>query len=187
MKTAKPLSASFGLVSRPDRAGRSLAALIFVGLMAVAVTPASAADVTIKNPSMRLIIKARPAAAYFTLQNDGAQTVQLTGATSSGCGMLMMHQSKTVNGVSSMSEVKSVTVPAHGSASFAPGGYHLMCMSPQATMVIGKSVPVTLTFADGKTVAADFPVQGPGGHAMSSDGHQMAPGGHAMDMPPGGH
>lgn len=160
---------------------------MIAGAMTVVATPANAADVTIKNPVMRLIIKARPAAGYFTLQNDGAQAVQLTGATSSGCGMLMMHQSKTENGVDSMAAVKSVTVPAHGSVRFAPGNYHLMCMSPQATMVVGKSVPVTLTFADGKTVTADFPVQGPGGHNMSSGDHQMAPGAHDMPMPSGGH
>ncbi len=38
-----------------------------------------------------------------------------------------------------------------------------MCMQPQASMVIGKSVPVTLKFADGQTLSAQFPVTGPGG------------------------
>jgi copper(I)-binding protein len=59
--------------------------------------------------------------------------------------------------------VKSLKVPAHGTLSFQPGGYHLMCMKPQSSMKIGASVPVTLKFADGKTLTASFPVKGPGG------------------------
>ena len=30
-------------------------------------------------------------------------------------------------------------------------------------MAIGKSVPMTLKFADGETLTAQFPVKGPGG------------------------
>ena len=112
---------------------------------------------------MRLIIKSRPAAGYFTLHNNADLSVELTGASSSGCGSVMLHQSKDVNGVEKMLPVEDVTVPAHGTVSFAPGGYHLMCMQPQNSMVVGQQVPVTLKFADGKTITADFPVKGPGG------------------------
>ena len=127
--------------------------------------PASAAPkgVSIEKPWIRLIIKARPAAGYFTLRNNGDKAVVLTGAVSSGCGMVMLHQSKDVNCVEKMLPVKSVTVKPHGTFSFAPGGYHLMCMKPQAAMAIGKSVPMTLKFAGGDSITAQFPVNGPGG------------------------
>jgi len=77
--------------------------------------------------------------------------------------MVMLHQTKSENGVDRMMMVKGVKVPAHGSLSFAPGGYHLMCMEPRNSMAIGASVPVILKFADGKTITATFPVKGPGG------------------------
>jgi copper(I)-binding protein len=112
---------------------------------------------------MRFIIKARPAAGYFTLRNNGDTATELTGASSSACGMLMMHQSKQEDGVDKMLPVKSVAVPAHGAVEFAPGGYHLMCMSPTNAMAIGAQVPVTLRFSDGAKVTASFPVKGPGG------------------------
>jgi hypothetical protein len=96
------------------------------------------------------------------LRNDTDRSIELTGASSSGCGMMMLHQSKEVGGTEKMLPVKSVTVPAHGTLGFAPGGYHLMCMNPQAALVIGRTVPVILRFADGKTLSADFPVRGPG-------------------------
>jgi periplasmic copper chaperone A len=137
------------------------AALLALPLLSAA---APAADgITIEKPWMRLIIKARPAAGYFTLKNDTDTPVTLTGASSLACGMLMLHESKEVNGVEKMLPVKSIAVPAHGTLKFSPGHYHLMCMSPQSTMAIGHTVQVTLKFAGGKSMTADFPVKGPGG------------------------
>lgn len=120
-----------------------------------------AADVRIEKPWMRMIIKARPAGGFFTLHNGTDKAVTLTGASSSSCGTMMMHETKEVDGVSKMMHVDGVEVPAGGMVSFKPGGYHLMCMKPK--MEVGKSVPVTLKFADGTTMTAQFPVAGPGG------------------------
>ena len=73
--------------------------------------------------------------------------------------MLMLHRSVDQGGQERMVEVASVPVPAHGKVSFAPGGYHLMCMSPAAAMRPGQSVPVTLRFAGGESLTASFPVR----------------------------
>lgn len=124
--------------------------------------PAFAAGaVTVEQPWLRFIIKDRPAAGYVTLRNTGDTPAMLTGASSPGCGMLMLHQSKQENGVEKMLHVPSITIAAHSTFNFAPGGYHLMCMQPQ--MQVGESVPVTLTFKNGQTVTAQFPVKGAGG------------------------
>jgi hypothetical protein len=135
-------------------------ALLIVLLGAPAM---AAGSLVIEGPWMRFIIKARPAAGYFTLRNDTDKPVTLTGAASSACGMVMLHQSKEENGVEKMLPVESVAVPAHGRFSFMPGAYHLMCMQPQAGMTIGASVPVTLKFADGSSLTTQFPVKGPDG------------------------
>lgn len=100
----------------------------------------------------------------MTLRNNGDAAVRLVGASSPGCGGLMLHQSKTENGIDRMSDVKSVAIPPHGSVTFAPGGYHLMCMHPQNIMQIGASVPVTLKFANGEAVSTGYAVKGPSGH-----------------------
>ena len=146
------------------RASGPASALVIL-LATAGLTPAQAAgSLRIEQPWMRFIIKARPAAGYFTLKNDTDSAVELTGASSSACGMVMLHQTKQVNGVDRMLMVKSVKVPAHGTLAFAPGGYHLMCMEPQSSMQRGANVPVTLKFSDGKTLTAAFPVKGPGGN-----------------------
>jgi copper(I)-binding protein len=151
-----------GSIRAGGRAAK-LALAIALASAPIGVALAAATGVTIEKPWIRLIIKARPAAGYFTLKNDGNAPIELTGAASTACGMVMLHQSKEVNGVEKMLPVKSVTVPAHGSLSFAPGGYHLMCTQPQSSMQIGHSVPMTLKFAGGGSITAQFPVKGAGG------------------------
>ena len=141
--------------------GRCLAVAAL--LLCSAAAAATTAGISVDKPWMRLIIRTRPAAGYFTLHNDTGAPITLVGASASACGMTMLHQTKEVNGVEEMLPVKSIAVPAHGTLSFAPGGYHIMCMSPGAAIAIGKKVPITLNFADGKTVTAQFTVQGPGG------------------------
>ena len=137
-----------------------------LALAAIAVplwsAPAAAAEanLTLTDGTIRVIIAARPAAGYFTLTNNGATAASLVGASSPGCASVMLHESKTVNGVDTMVPVKAVDVPPHGSISFAPGGYHLMCMKPAATLKPGTKVPVTLSFKDGGTLSADFSVHG---------------------------
>jgi hypothetical protein len=119
--------------------------------------------VNIENPWIRFITPNTPAAGYFTVTNVGAHPVVITGASSPDCGSLMLHQSRNVSGTERMDTVPSVTIPARGSLSFSPGGYHLMCMSPSPKVVVGATVPVTLTFQDKRSITKPFQVRGPTG------------------------
>ena len=138
----------------------------FMAIIAGAVSltlPAEAAkaaepDVSVSDAWMRVIVPSRPAAGYFKLENKGDSAVDLVGASSAGCGMVMLHQSLHENGMDKMQMVKSVAVPAHGSVDFAPGSYHLMCMAPSADLKPGTTTPVTLKFATGD-VTVDFVVK----------------------------
>jgi len=151
---------------RPGRAAKgcsfALAALLVAAGMGDRPAVAGEADLVLSGGYMQTTIPAVPAAGYFTLENKGETDRELVGASSPGCGSVMLHKSEEVNGVSTMGHVDSVPVPAHNSITFAPGGYHLMCMSPTASLKPGSSVPVTLTFKNGGTVTGDFPVRKPG-------------------------
>lgn len=124
--------------------------------------PARAAEpgVSLQGGWMRMLIPSRPAGGYFTLRNTGAEDRTLTGASSPACGSVMLHQSEHNDGTERMVMVGKVKVPAHGALSFAPGGYHLMCMHPGPAMRAGAKVPMTLTFADGGSLSAPFVVKG---------------------------
>ncbi len=132
--------------------------------LAVSLAPthgfADETGLSLSGAYMRTIIPQRPAAGYFALKNETGQEKVLTAASSPACAALMLHQSYSKNGMEMMKHVESVTVPAHGSISFAPGGYHLMCMEPGKDMKPGNSVPVTLKFKDGGTLTSAFPVRG---------------------------
>jgi copper(I)-binding protein len=135
---------------------------ILACLLALPALGAEAAEsgASLKDAWVRMIIPARPAAGYFTLSNDGSAPLALVSASSPGCGMLMLHKSVSQGGVEEMQMVASIFVPAHGSVAFAPGAYHLMCMSPAATLKVGTTIPVTLNFADGGALTQSFPVRG---------------------------
>jgi len=158
----RPTVVTFTMESHGTRLRAAVLFLALVSLLAI-VSGAKADDnVTVENQWMRFIIKSRPAGGYFTVHNNTASQIELTGASSSACGLIMLHQTKEVGGVEKMSPVKEVPVPAHASISFAPGGYHLMCMQPKDTLVVGHDVPVTLMFDGAKPVTVAFPVKGAG-------------------------
>jgi hypothetical protein len=124
-----------------------------------AAAQAGEAGLSLSSPWFRLVMPSLPAAGYFTLSNPTSEAHTLVGAASPGCGSLMLHRSISANGEEQMVMVQSVAVPPHGKLSFAPGGYHLMCISPSAQLRPGRSVPVTLRFADGGSLTATFPVR----------------------------
>ncbi len=132
--------------------------------VAIAAAPATATVATglvVTGAYLQTVIATVPAAGYFTLENTGDTDRVLVSASSPGCGALMMHQSQDVGGVGQMIAVDTLLVPAHGSVTFSPGGYHLMCISPGDAVTPGGTVPVTLTFADGGALTVDFPVRRP--------------------------
>jgi copper(I)-binding protein len=127
-------------------------------LLSSAAFAAPPPGVTVAKPWMRYLLPSIPAGGYVTLQNSSDTPAVLTGASSPACGMLMLHQTQDMSGMAMMMDVPSVTVPAHGSVSFSPGGYHLMCMQP--VMKPGTTVQVTLKFQDGSALAVAMPVFG---------------------------
>jgi len=139
----------------------SLICLLTVAALAMA---AEAASVTVTGQWFRALPGKLPAAGYFTLHNNGRTAVALTGAQSPGCGMLMLHMTHNMGGMMQMMEMGQVEVPAGGSVSFAPGGYHLMCTEPTPALKPGASLPVTLRFSDGSQISANFAVRTATGH-----------------------
>ena len=124
---------------------------IFVGALACA-SFAHAATLEARDCWIRAMPSTLPSSGYFTLANNGDKTVTLTGADTPAFGMAMMHKSENKGGTATMSPVDSVDVPAHGTLSFAPKGYHLMLEEPGKPLKVGSTIPLTLSFADKSTL-----------------------------------
>ncbi|WP_153101932.1 copper chaperone PCu(A)C [Paraburkholderia hayleyella] len=121
---------------------------------ACAAFSAQAADVRVERCWIRAMPASVPSAAYFELHNDSSDTRTLTGVKSSAFGMAMMHQTQTNGSTSTMVHVASVPVPANGTVSFAPKGYHVMLEHPVAPpLKVGSMLPLTLTFDNNSSVS----------------------------------
>jgi copper(I)-binding protein len=121
-----------------------------------AVQATQAEHVRASHAWLRVLPGDLPAGAYVVLQNGGAQPAALSSASSPAYAQVMLHQSSSEGGMSRMAMVDSVAVPAHGQATLAPAGYHLMLMKPSRPVQPGDTVRVNLTFADGSTLPIDF-------------------------------
>ena len=123
----------------------------------------AAGPLGVRDAWIRAMPAGIPSGGYFTLHNDTAKAAVLTGASSPGCGSLMLHKSENKGGMSSMQHIEEVDVPAGGSIAFAPGGYHLMCMQATQAITPGATVAVTLSFKDGSKITAPFAVRNAAG------------------------
>ncbi|MEO5831416.1 MAG: copper chaperone PCu(A)C [Rhodanobacter sp.] len=131
--------------------------LLLAGLLLAGGACATDAEhIRASHAWLRVLPGALPAGAYVTLENDNDQPIALHGASSTNYADVMLHHSSTAGGVSRMSMVDSLEVPAHGQAELAPAGYHLMLMQPKQPVKPGDTVTLTLKFSDGSTLATDF-------------------------------
>lgn len=136
----------------PPAAGKAKypAPLLTVGT--AASTPASAA---VTDGWFRALPSSVPSGGYFTLRNTGTKPLTLTDVETPACGMVMMHKSS--NG--GMAHVMSLDVMAGETVTFAPGGYHLMCMDTKPALKPGAQVPVTFHFAGNQNITTTFDVR----------------------------
>jgi len=85
-------------------------------------------------------------AAYLTISNPTGQDDALLSA-SSPVGMVEMHHTTTdASGMTGMSPVDKIAVPAGGTVVLEPGGFHLMLMSLTKPLAVGDQVELDLVF-----------------------------------------
>jgi hypothetical protein len=92
-------------------------------------------------------------AAYARLVNTGKLPLVVDGARGRDFSGVELHQTQLQGGMSRMRPGK-LEVPAGGSVSFEPGGWHLMLFGMTRGLAAGDTVPLTLTCGEG---ASEFP------------------------------
>ncbi len=101
-----------------------------------------------------------PTAAYMTIANSGSADDALLSATSSVAGSVEIHQTTTdASGMTGMSPVDRIAVPAGKSTSLAPGGFHMMLMDLTRTLAAGDKVQLELTFDKAGKVTVEAEVR----------------------------
>jgi periplasmic copper chaperone A len=133
-----------------------------------------AGDIVVEKPWARATPKgAEVGSGYVTIENKGAAPDRFTGGTAD-FATVEIHQMSSENGVSQMRELKDgLSIPAHGSVGFSPGGYHLMFTHLAHPLTKGESVKATLTFEHAGPIEVEFGVTGVGAAAPGSTGGAM--------------
>lgn len=116
--------------------------------------------VSVSDARVRWLPNDLPMAGYFVITSHAPSPLRLTGANSPAFGHVMLHRSIEEAGEQRMVHVDGVDLAPDESVAFAPGGYHLMLMHRTQDLPVGKEVPVTLNFSDGRTLAVRFRVTG---------------------------
>ncbi len=106
-------------------------------------------------------VKNNPAAAYFIL-HGGAADNSLLSVTSPAVIKSELHQNMASGGMTSMTPLKSVPLPAGAKLVFAPGGKHVMFYGVDPTVKPGGTLPLVFTFADNLRIQVDASVIGAG-------------------------
>ena len=97
-------------------------------------------------------------AAYLTIANTGKTPDTLLSITCACADDAMMHRTETKSGISSMSMVDTLDIPAGGRVSFSPNGLHVMLVGLKGPLKAGQTRVMTLRFKKAGTVKAAFHV-----------------------------
>jgi periplasmic copper chaperone A len=97
----------------------------------------------------------QPAAGYFTI-HGGRADERLVKIESTLATRTEMHESmKGMHGMTAMTPLESVDVPASATVTFSPAGRHAMLYGLDKAIVPGTAVPLRFGFASGKTAEAE--------------------------------
>lgn len=107
---------------------------------------------------------------YLTIRNDGDASDRLLSVKTSVAESSEVHQSKMTDGKMEMRPVPDgIPVPAKGTVTLEPAGYHLMLMGLKAPLAKGSTFTGTLTFEHAGTIDVTFQIEGMGASAPNQN------------------
>lgn len=140
----------------------AIAALALVGCAPAPAEPAvpTATDVWIKAVP-ELMDGMAMTGVFMTLENPSDEDIELVGATNTTEGLtktpLEIHEVvKGDDGAMKMQMVEGgIVIPANGSVTLKPGGYHVMYWDLLKPIPVGSHVTLTLKFSNDTSVDVD--------------------------------
>lgn len=101
-------------------------------------------------------------AAYATIENTGGADDELLAVTTDRATMPMLHSSESVNGVSRMRMLQSLSLPADGTVELRPGGIHIMMEGLKSPLKAGETFEVTFRFKQSGELVVPVKVEAAG-------------------------
>ena len=138
----------------------------FVAIAAVAMVAGcqqAPKDASVDGAWVRLpAVPGNPGAAYFTL-HGGSKDAILVAVGAKFAVRTELHESmQGEGGMMTMAPLKQVSFAPGETVAFEPGGKHVMLFDVSPALKPGEKAPVTLSFADGKSLTVDAIIVGAG-------------------------
>jgi len=140
------------------------AALLVAMAMPALAQGASTATIAVQQPWARATpAGAMTGAVYMTLVNKSGSADRLTGASSDVAPTVQIHEMSVVNGVMQMRQLANgLPIPAGGTVTLKPGGYHVMLIGLKKPLAPGQTLPLTLVFEKAGNISVTVPIQAMG-------------------------
>lgn len=114
---------------------------------------------------------AKVLAAYMTIMNGSSEQRALTSVS---CGLfdkVEIHRTEMHEGMMKMVPQERLTLPAGGSVTLEPRGYHLMLIGTKSVPKEGEEVDMELHFDNGQTLHLKVPIRPGGDKGGMMEGH----------------
>jgi hypothetical protein len=123
-----------------------LALATLASLLALAACGGSEGGLRVEDAWVRQPVGERPAAAYMTIVNDGAQADALLGAATEVAESAELHETVMEGTVMKMRPVSRLEIPAGERVALEPGGLHIMLKGITQELKPGDTITLTLRF-----------------------------------------
>ncbi|KGE02839.1 copper chaperone PCu(A)C [Pseudohaliea rubra] len=134
--------------------------LPFVVLGALLAAPVVADPLTLTDAWVRALPPTQAmTAGYLSVTNSGDVAVRIVGAEAGGAGRTELHESRAEGGAMRMVAVEALVLAPGESASFEPGGLHLMLKDLDRMPAPGDTVRLCLLSDDGERSCTDAAVR----------------------------
>lgn len=120
----------------------------------------NAGDISVADAFSRATLpNAKSGGGFMTITNAGSTPDRLIGVTTDAAVRSEIHQMKMDGDMMKMGAVEGgLEIPAGGSVTLAPGGYHVMLMGLKQPLVADGCLDLTLTFETAGTLPVSLAI-----------------------------
>jgi len=131
----------------------SVAGALLLGVGSVAAEDYTLKNLRINHPYARPTPpSARIGGVYFSIDNVGAEPDRLVRVATPVARAAEIHSMTMDGNVMRMRQIAALDIPAHSTATFKPGSYHVMLVDLKRPLAAGETIPLSLTFEKAGTI-----------------------------------
>ena len=150
------------LVMKPIKSAFFVAAAALAMALPLAAREKPACMPQVQQGWIRLLPGGMPMHGGFArIENRCPAAVSIVGVSSTSYGSVELHETRNIDGVMRMRELRELRIAPKDAATLKPGGLHLMLMDPKPTVRAGSRVALVFKLSDGREFVGEFVARKP--------------------------